>query len=203
MITIYKATNKISGKSYVGIDSNWPHRKHAHRHAVKRGSNLVFHNAIRTYGWENFDWEVVEQSEDYTEMSTLREEFYIRKFNTHYIDGDGYNMTFGGEGTLGWSPSAETRQRISEANIGKDAWNKGKPSPWCSERNRNSRGTKRPKQEKEYLITDPTGKVYHIKGLMKFCKEHNLHTGNMSSVARGKLGHYKKWLCTTFQSNET
>lgn len=195
MITIYRAINKITGKSYIGIDSNWPHRKSAHKHAVKRGSNLVFHNAIRTYGWENFEWEIVEQSDDYAEMLNLREEFYIRKFNTHYLEGDGYNMTFGGEATLGWSPSDVTRQRISEANIGKKAWNKGKPSPWTSERNRNSKGTKKPKQEREYIITDPNGKVYNVKGLMRFCQEHNLNAGNMCSVAKGTLGHYKKWLC--------
>ena len=31
MNTIYKATNKITGKSYIGFDSAWPSRKHRHQ----------------------------------------------------------------------------------------------------------------------------------------------------------------------------
>lgn len=195
MITIYRAMNKITGKSYIGIDKNWPHRKYAHKHAVKRGSNLVFHNAIRTYGWENFEWSIVEQSDDYSDMLNLREEYHIRAFNTHYIHGDGYNMTYGGEATLGWVLSEETRRKISESNLGKKAWNKGKPSPWTSARNRKNAGIHRPCLEKEYLIIDPEGQEYRVKGLKRFCQEHNLNAGNMCSVANGKLTNYKKWLC--------
>lgn len=116
MYTIYKATNKITNHSYIGFDCNWPYRKAAHKCAVKRGSKLVFHNAIRSYGWDQFEWEVLEQSEDRNIMLKEKEEFYIRKFNTHYIDGNGYNMTYGGEATLGWVPSEETRKKIGKAN---------------------------------------------------------------------------------------
>ena len=195
MFTIYKATNKVTGKCYIGFDCNWPYRKTAHKHAVKRGSTLVFHNAIRKYGWENFKWDAVEQSEDGNFLLSEREEFYIRKFNSHYIYGAGYNMTFGGEATLGWVPSEETRKKISESNLGKIAWNKGKPSPWTTERNRSEAGYPRPNLEKTYKFIDPNGVEYVAKGLKRFCSENGLNAGNMSSVAGGKLPHHKKWKC--------
>lgn len=193
--TIYKATNKINGKSYIGFDCNWPYRKCAHKHAVKRESTLIFHNAIRKHGWENFNWEVLEQSENREVTLNLREEYHIKQYNTHYIHGNGYNMTYGGEATFGWVPSEETKRKISQANKGRQTWNKGVPSPWTSKRNKANKGIKKPIFEKEYLIIDPQGNEYKIKGLVTFCKNHNLHPGNMCSVAYGRLKHYKKWKC--------
>lgn len=195
MAVIYKATNKTNGKSYIGIDKNWPHRKHAHKSAVKRGSTLVFHNAIREYGWDNFCWEILEKLDNYEFLLKERESFHINENNSHYINGNGYNMTEGGEATMGWSPSEETRKRISEANKGREAWNKGKPSPWTSKRNKETAGIPQQKLKKSYIITDPDGNEFHVLGLTNFCKQHNLNAGNMCSVAKGKLNHYKKWKC--------
>ena len=51
------------------------------------------------------------------------------------------------------------------------------------------------KRAKEYFITSPEGTTYMIKGLSKFCREKNLHAGNMSWLANGKLKYYKGWSC--------
>lgn len=51
------------------------------------------------------------------------------------------------------------------------------------------------KNAKNYIITNPEGLVYKVKGLAKFCRENDLHAGNMSSVASGKLKQYKGWTC--------
>lgn len=45
MYTIYKATNKINGHSYIGFTSKWPQRIESHRWAAMHDSHLVFHNA--------------------------------------------------------------------------------------------------------------------------------------------------------------
>ena len=42
------------------------------------------------------------------------EKEYIKKYNSY--GENGYNMTYGGEGTLGWIPSEETKRKIGLAN---------------------------------------------------------------------------------------
>lgn len=195
MAVIYCATNKINGHKYIGFDVKWPYRKSAHKSAAKHKSKLVFHNAIRSYGWENFEWEVLEQSDDKEYLLNERERFYIEKYNTFYLNEQGYNMTMGGEATLGHVMSEETKRKISEKKKGKPSWNKGLASPWVTKRNLESKGSISMNRRKHYLVIDPTGKRYEVHGIKEFCKEHNLHPGNMVSVAKGKLNHYKKWLC--------
>src|SRR5665213_120193 len=111
MAVIYQAKNKLNGHSYVGFDIKWPYRKSNHKSRVKHGSTLVFHNALRSYGWDNFEWNILEESDNPKLLLETREEYYIRKLNTHYENGQGYNMTYGGEGTLGKIVSEETRRK--------------------------------------------------------------------------------------------
>ena len=195
MKKVYKATNTIDGKCYIGVDSNWPHRKHAHKSAAKKGSDRIFHKAIRKYGWDAFEWEILEESDDLEYLLNEREEYHIRQNNSYYLDGNGYNMTYGGEATLGWHPTEETKIKISKANKGREAWNKGMTSPWISKRNIESKGSISINRRKMYEFVDPEGNVFVEKGLKQFCLKHNLHAGNMASVAKGKLNHYKNWKC--------
>lgn len=53
------------------------------------------------------------------------------------------------------------------------------------------------KLEKTYLITNPNGEVFQIKGLIKFCKEYQLTPGLMRAVAKGTQTHHKGWKCST------
>ena len=202
MKVIYKATNIKNGKCYIGVDSNWPHRKSAHKCAVKRGSDLLFHKAIRKYGWDSFKWELLEESDNIDYLLNERETHHIAKHNSYYLN-NGYNMTFGGEATLGWKPSDETKIKISESNKGRKAWNKGVPSPWTSIRNTESKGSISLNRRKLYEFTDPNGIIYIEKGLKQFCSKHNLSPGNMSSVAKGRLKHYKNWNCRLINKDIT
>lgn len=88
---IYKITNKVNGKSYIGqtrytVEFRW--RQHQHKK-----DNVYFHNAIHKYGVENFLVETLEEC-DYKDLNS-REIFYIAKYNTFK---DGYNLTIGGDG---------------------------------------------------------------------------------------------------------
>jgi transposase-like protein len=88
---IYKITNKVNGKSYIGqtrftLEFRW--RQHLHKK-----DNTYFHNAIRKYGAENFTKEILEECD--VDKLNSREIFYIAKYNTFK---EGYNLTIGGEG---------------------------------------------------------------------------------------------------------
>lgn len=94
MIVIYKAQNKINGKIYIGKTNNLPKRIREHtRYDVHNG--LIFHKAIEKYGEENFEWEIIDSTEDFQEANEL-ESYYIKKYNS--FKPNGYNMTFGGDG---------------------------------------------------------------------------------------------------------
>ena len=121
IFSVYKATNKISGKVYIGFDSRWPRRKLVH---LCSKTNTHFHNAIRKYGKDSFDWEVIYQSRDHDHTLMIMEPYFIREYNS--FGENGYNMTGGGEGKLGvpsWNKgyklSEETKSRMSLAKKGK------------------------------------------------------------------------------------
>lgn len=112
--SIYKATNTINGKSYIGFDSSWPTRCSDHkRNSIKKNSR--FYAAIRKYGWEAFIWTVLYQSTDKQHTLLEMEEFFIREYNTHVDHSKGYNMSYGGDGG---NRSIETRKKMS--NIAKN-----------------------------------------------------------------------------------
>jgi len=125
---IYKATNTINQKSYVGKTENtFDKRKSDHLTDAKRDKGFAFHSAIRKYGEENFVWEIVEDNITGDAVLNQKEEYYISLYES--FGPKGYNMTKGGEGQKGWVPSEETRAKWSEQRRGKDPWNKGTAKP--------------------------------------------------------------------------
>lgn len=104
---IYKATNKLNGKIYIGQTSKTlKHRKLAHQARANFGSKYHFHNAIRKYGIDIFKWEIIEKDiSDKNELDKL-EILYIKKFNSIK---KGYNVSTGGGGgdTLTNNPKRE------------------------------------------------------------------------------------------------
>lgn len=117
--TIYKATNIVNGKSYIGFDSNWPSRQKSHKSQSKTNllPNSHFHNAIRKHSFDNFSWEVLYQNDDKDHTLKTMEPFYIEKYDTFL--GEGYNMTSGGDGIFGHKHSDETKRKMSLAKQGK------------------------------------------------------------------------------------
>ncbi len=61
MICIYKYTNKINKKAYIGLTNDMDRRRREHRLvARKKKDNTYFHNALQKYGEDNFDFEILE-----------------------------------------------------------------------------------------------------------------------------------------------
>jgi group I intron endonuclease len=117
--TIYKYTNKINGKPYLGFTTDFVGRQYRHKYdAENHKDNFIFHYAIRKYGIKSFTIDIIEQSDDIEFLHNYREEYYIREYKSHYMDGYGYNMTYGGEGTLGWKMPEKQRNELSQLKIG-------------------------------------------------------------------------------------
>lgn len=80
---IYKVTNIINGKVYIGrtvqglYRRKWSHESKARKH----GNNMVFTKALRKYGTENFIWEQIEQCYDKEELNEM-EFHYIKQYDS-------------------------------------------------------------------------------------------------------------------------
>lgn len=110
--SIYKITNLINGKSYIGFTSKNPPELRWKEH-VYNASFLKYYlyRAIRKEGAENFSFEVICQSLDWKHCLYELESYFIDKYNTK--SPNGYNMTDGGKAPIGRTISAETRIKMS------------------------------------------------------------------------------------------
>ena len=103
MYYIYKYTNKINGKVYIGQTNNLQKRFNGHKSEAfnpkSKGYNLPFHCAIRKYGIKNFIYEVLEEIEDGESQDFIndREIFFIDFYHSLTTE-NGYNLTVGGDG---------------------------------------------------------------------------------------------------------
>lgn len=109
---IYKVTNKINGKIYIGqtiqsVKDRW--YRHCRKSGISKAElNTHFKRAILKYGKENFMIETIEVC-DSTKLND-REKFYISYYNS-YING--YNSTIGGQdGSKPFKTSKEDESQI-------------------------------------------------------------------------------------------
>lgn len=94
-IGIYKITNQINGKVYIGQSIHIKQRWKEHiSDAIKEYSDAPIHRAIRKYGKENFLFEIIEEC-DQQELND-KERYWISHFNST-VRGNGYNLTYGGD----------------------------------------------------------------------------------------------------------
>lgn len=121
---IYKATCKVSGKSYIGWTNNFKRRKKTHEIDALKGNEALpkFYRAIRKYGIENFEWKIIDWSSS-EEFGKRQEIYWIGRFNTFE---NGYNSTIGGDGgpvlkgkdnpRFGKPMSSEAKKKSSESH---------------------------------------------------------------------------------------
>ena len=92
--SVYKHTNKSNGKVYIGITINEP--------LVRWGKNgcgynkQFFGKAIRKYGWDNFEHEILFENLSHEEANNREIELiqYYKSSDIKY----GYNIASGGSG---------------------------------------------------------------------------------------------------------
>lgn len=118
---IYKITNSINGKIYIGKTNNSSRRWKDHqRLAFAEGHkeyNKALYQAMRKYGIENFSFEIIEEIENYKEKGEEREKYWILYFNSY---NQGYNESLGGDGGSlpgHCSGAANGRALLTEADV--------------------------------------------------------------------------------------
>jgi hypothetical protein len=159
--TIYKITNKINNKVYIG------------KHQTKdlndgyMGSGKLINAAIKKYGIENFEKEIIFQFDNEADMNAKEAELVTEEF---CLSGNSYNLCSGGHG--GWSyvnrTGLRTKGHTEETNTKRSNTLKGK---WPSEL--------AIKKLKEAHVA---GKIQYsnTKG-MKLSEEHKRKIGNANS----------------------
>lgn len=98
---IYSYKNVINGKQYVGQTINPQQRFNSHKSSAfnpkDKEYNSLLHRAFRKYGYENFKYMVLAESEDIEILNQL-EIFFIEKYNCKVPNG--YNIEIGGRNCL-------------------------------------------------------------------------------------------------------
>ena len=131
---VYKITNHVNGKVYIGASKNIEKRWWEHR----RGFTAIADD-LKTFGLENFKFEILLECPETMLAQWERDMICL-------YDADdpekGYNckndrpyslkLSEALKGQKAWNKgipcSEETKRKLSEANKGKPAWNKGKPA---------------------------------------------------------------------------
>lgn len=106
---VYKHTNKINKKVYIGITKNGDDPNKRWRNGMGYEPNKKFFADIVKFGWDNFTHEILERN--LNEVDALaKERYYIKKYD---CVENGYNNAYGGS-----VPSEEGRAAIKRALTG-------------------------------------------------------------------------------------
>jgi group I intron endonuclease len=107
---IYCTTNLLNGKNYIG------QRKQDSLKSDKYfGSGTYLRRAIKKYGVLNFEKYILEVCEN-TEQANFLEKLYIRFYRLG--NKAEYNITDGGQGTIGYIFTDEVKRKIGEKSKG-------------------------------------------------------------------------------------
>lgn len=176
MYYIYRITNLINGKTYIG------QHKYKKLDDSYMGSGKLIKLAIKKHGIKNFKKEILYSRIQYKETADDMERFAIAKERA--IGKAEYNLADGGGGTVGVyhseeskkkmsksqkgnqnhkgkHHSEETKRKISETKKGRTSWNKGIP---CYKETR--------KKISDAIKLNSTGRHWYNNGeINKFCYE--------------------------------
>lgn len=95
---VYKITNNVNGHGYIGITQcALAKRWREHLCAARTGSGKRLYRAMRKYGTDNFSIAVLYEAKSFEELQRVECQLII-EHNTHAKNGEGYNLTAGGEG---------------------------------------------------------------------------------------------------------
>ena len=114
------------------------------------------------------------------------------------------NLTDGGEGSSGWSPSQETKNKMSQSKKGKPLPQKVKNNMsralmgnqrWLGKQHTEDTKRKMSQLQRKYLyeFIDPDKEVYITDNLSDFAKQYNLTATSLHRVVHGRRSNHKGW----------
>ena len=192
---VYKITNKINNKIYIGLTIQGSRTRYLHHlYEARSGSSFPIHRAIRKYGEDNFEIEVIQVLDSPEELKEL-EKYYIKEYKTNNRKF-GYNMTEGGDGTFGRLYSEETKEKIRQKALGRKmsegtkermslSHSKNKNEEWYKEIKRNAVKQSNLKRSKGVEILDiETQDTKSFISIAEASKELNVDRRNIQSAIR-------------------
>lgn len=190
---IYKVTNSINGKIYIGQTiKSLEYRKYNHVGGARRNPATYFLRVLKKYGADSFKWQVICICPNLNSLNE-QERYYISLYDSF---NNGYNLNKGGGGTYGYKISEETRnklrkakqnmsdetkKRMSISKRGKKNCNYGKPlskkhrkriSESQKGENNFRYGIPLTKDHKEKLRQSHLGKILSVKHKRKMSESH-------------------------------
>ena len=187
---IYIFTNRINGFHYVGKDKHLGKNRRYKAHHVaaydetNKEYNSYFHRS--KYGFETFDYyKIYCPAEEMKE----REIEMIDRLDSFYLNENGYNLTKGGDGNLGYVVKEETKKKIADANRGKKRSEEHKRA--ISEANKGKKISEYQKQRivesnKTRTISEETREKHRNMVMPEYAKEKlRKYTGDKASNWKG------------------
>lgn len=114
---IYKITNKVNGKIYIGLTSNTIKSRFSCHIRDSKTAKKGIDAAIRKYGKENFIVEEIDTAHTIEELNS-KEQYWIAFYNSTN-NKIGYNQTLGGGGSTGYHHDEETKYKCGNSFRGK------------------------------------------------------------------------------------
>jgi len=203
---IYKTTNKINNKVYIGqTTQRLEKRISSHIRESKIDKNRPFLSSINKYGVDSFTFEIIDSANNLDELND-KEIYWIDFYGS--VSPNGYNITGGGQGkkmkttkelskiiseglknSKKWQEtknSEEYVKKIKESFIG---WNKGKKFSiehkekiWEKNKERILKFNK--STSKKWIVVDKENNIDRITGKEKYFENLGMDTGDISRMSK-------------------
>ena len=177
---IYMFTNLNNCKRYIGHSNDMYQRWYGHRERT-RNKNMVLHLALDKYGWDAFNWEVVERMVNATKQQLKeREQYWILHYRTNEKEY-GYNRDLPLNCPYRKKRALDNLEKINSSNrkraprLPLDSYSRMLVSD-------SHRGAKWSKEEREAIAVRQMGKDNQFYG--KHHKQESLDRANHSRFLR-------------------
>ncbi len=212
---IYKSTNKITGKIYIGqTTQSLEKRIKGHIKESKIDKNRPFLLSINKYGSDNFTFEIIDTANNIDELND-KEIYWIDFYNS--VSPNGYNITGGGQGIktirtqeLGrriseglkksekWRTLLKNEEYIKKRETNFISWNKGKKFTkehkekiWEKNKDRILGFNK--STSKKWIVVDKDNNIIRMTGKEEYFEKLGMDNGDISRMSKIlSQGKYRK-----------